>query len=284
MKPTGHRPNPVRSPFAGAPPGRAAERVEAKVVPRVPEELVLCGWQAVSAAFARRGDAVKRLFFDETTAPRTGAWTAAMARDRRIYRMVPRAELEKISGTVHHGGVVAVVDQEPPRVPSDAEVAEWGRAAVPLVLLDRVANPHNVGFLARTAAFFGYPHLLLSGGSSVVMTEAAWRVAEGGLEWVTCWDIPAAAEFCRRHGRTFLVVGTLPGKGAEPLSSLDLRRLRRPPVLVFGNEEQGLSPDVAAVCERRLAIEGCGRVESLNVSAAAAVVLHTFAPLLKLAG
>jgi TrmH RNA methyltransferase len=72
-------------------------------------ELSLCGLAAVQARFAREPASIKRLFFDEPTSRKLGAMCKALAVAKKVYRFVPSAELEKISGTLHHGGVVCVV-------------------------------------------------------------------------------------------------------------------------------------------------------------------------------
>ncbi len=78
-------------------------------------ELNVCGWQAVSTLFARHPGDVLRLFFDPTTGKRAGEMCSLLAKSKRVYRQVPPAELEKVAGTVHHGGIVAVIAARPLR-------------------------------------------------------------------------------------------------------------------------------------------------------------------------
>src|SRR6478735_2570022 len=77
------------------------------------KELNVCGWQAVTTLFARHPGDVRRLFFDQATGKRTGELCALLAREKKVYRQVLPAELEKIAGTVHHGGIVAVIGERP---------------------------------------------------------------------------------------------------------------------------------------------------------------------------
>ena len=74
-----------------------------------PTELHLCGLAAVKARFENAPGSIVRLFFDEATSRKIAPMCKALAAARKVYRCVPPAELEKISGTLHHGGVVAVV-------------------------------------------------------------------------------------------------------------------------------------------------------------------------------
>jgi TrmH RNA methyltransferase len=229
---------------------------------------VICGAQAVGALFARRpGDAL-RLFYAAEQKPLVGPWCAILAAAHKPYRLVDAAELEKVAATSHHGGVAVVAK---PRVPTifDAASAPVGRF---LLVLDGVGNPHNLGAIARSAAFFGVPALLIGEGFGAALPSgAAYRTAEGGLEFLDLYrtrDVPAALTALEPHYRT--VAASL-GRGADALP--DLPR-DRPIALVLGNEESGCSPEVLAVCRRQVRIPGSGRVQSLNVAQAAAVLLH----------
>src|SRR5690606_24670597 len=117
-------------------------------------ELNVCGWQAVSALFARHPAEVQRLFFDPATGKRAGDLCRYLATHKKIYRQVSPAELEKIAGTVHHGGIVAVIPARPLKKVRREVFAEWARTQAPLLLLDRVSNANNLGALVRTAAYF----------------------------------------------------------------------------------------------------------------------------------
>ena len=139
----------------------------------------VCGFEAVSALFAKRSADVLRLFYGEALRGRVGPFCSVLARARRPYRMLPPDELARAAGTPRHGGVVAVARPRP--IPA-FDAARPPR--VPLLLvLDGVGNPHNRGAIARSAAFFGVGALLLREGTGQAMPSgAAYRTAEGGLE------------------------------------------------------------------------------------------------------
>ena len=115
----------------------------------------MCGLVAVKALFARDPGAIKRLYFDYPTGRRIGVICQTLAAARKIYRCVEPIELEKVAGTVHHGGIVAVIEPRVLRAPRREDVRAWAQARAPLLLLDRIANAHNLGAIVRTAAFFG---------------------------------------------------------------------------------------------------------------------------------
>jgi TrmH RNA methyltransferase len=250
-----------------------------------PRKITVCGLAAVRALFARDAGAIQRLYFDYATGRRIGVICKALAVARKIYRCVEPAELEKIAGTVHHGGIVAVIGQRVLRPPRSEDVRRWAQAGEPLLLLDRIGNAHNLGAVVRTAAFFGVERLVIPVHPQQALPgEATYRVAEGGMEYVEVYCVKSLVEFIRQLRPFYTVVGAAV-HGAAPLipdAGHGTRTLKsgavpsRPVALVLGNEEHGLAPEVAAACERLVRIPGGGAVESLNVSAAAAVLCWEF--------
>ncbi len=231
----------------------------------------LCGSSAVAAAFDRRPDAVQRLFYTPERRAMAGPWCAELAKSKRPYRMVEDTELRTIAGTQHHGGIVAVA--------TSRRVEIFDRANPPrgklLLVLDGIGNPHNLGAIARSAAFFGVPALLIGEGiGHALPSDAAYRTSEGGLEYLALYrarDLPGVLVALDPYYRT--VAATL-SREAMPLAELPRDR---PIALVLGGEETGVSGDVIASCRRQVRIPGRRVVQSLNVAQAAAVLLHTLA-------
>ena len=238
-----------------------------------PKEFNVCGWQAVSTLFARHPGEVRRLFFDAQTGKRAGEFCSQLAAQKKVYRQVEAAELEKIAGSKLHGGIVAVIAERPLRKVTREVLAEWARAKAPLLLLDRVSNANNVGAIVRTAAFFGVTAIIVSDHPTQALPgEAAWRVAEGGMEFVDFYRVPALPAFCAELKRSHCLIGTsLRGNQLSP-SAARARGLPRPPAIILGNEERGIASEIMAQCDRLVKIPGADTVESLNVSAAAAVL------------
>jgi TrmH RNA methyltransferase len=241
------------------------------------KELNVCGWQAVSMLFARHPAEVRRLFFDAPTGRRAGEFCSQLAQHKKVYRQVEPVELEKIAGSKLHGGIVAVIGERPLKKVTREVLAGWAQTRAPLLLLDRVSNANNVGAIVRTAAFFGVRALIVPDHPAQALPgEAAWRVAEGGMEFVDFYRVPALPEFCAELRRQHFLIGTsLTGNQLTP-AGVKERGLPRPPAIVLGNEEKGIAPAVAAQCDRLLKIPGADSVESLNVSAAAAVLCWEF--------
>lgn len=239
------------------------------------DELKICGLAAVRARFARDPASIQRLFFDHATGQRVGVMCKVLAQAKRIYRQVEPAELEKISGSIHHGGIVAVVAPAPLRTVTAEEAGKWAKRGERLLVLDRIGNAHNLGAIARTAAFFGVPRIVIPDHAAAARpSDAAHRVAEGGFEHLEVWlakDMVALARDLAAAG--YEVVGAAT-RGGRPEGAPGERSARlKPLALILGNEEHGLAPDVTAACTRLVTIPGSGKVESLNVSVAAAVLM-----------
>jgi TrmH RNA methyltransferase len=232
---------------------------------------IICGYNAVAALFKYRPDDVERLFYTEALKADVGGFCARMAADHKPYRMLAPAELELVAHTTHHGGISAVAKSR--------YVPILDLNAIPkhqfLLILDGIGNPHNLGAIARSAAFFGVKAMLIGEGPGhALLSDAAYRVAEGGLEMMDIYRtraLPAAIEAMRKHYRT---VATALGPDTQSMTELPHDR---PVALVLGNEETGVAPDVLAVCRRKVRIVGSGKLQSLNVAQAAAVLLSHLA-------
>jgi TrmH RNA methyltransferase len=246
-------------------PQPAAVREESK-------ELRLCGLAAVQARFARDPGSIQRLFYEAAMGQRVGAICKVLAAAKKVYRQVEAAELEKVAGSLHHGGVVAVVTPAVLRVPTAAEVREWAKRGESVLVLDRIGNAHNLGAIARSAAFFGLARIVIADHPNAAKpTESAHRVAEGGLDVVEVWHTRDLVGCVRELGAAGYDVVGAATRGGRP--EVVPGSPRKPLALVLGNEEHGLTPLVAAACARLVTIPGSGKIESLNVSVAASVLM-----------
>jgi RNA methyltransferase, TrmH family len=234
------------------------------------DELKLCGMATVRARFQRDAGSIQRLYFDQATGRKIGVMCKALAASRRVYRCVEPAELEKIAGSVHHGGIVAVVPAPVVKPPGAADIRRWASRRSTVLVLDRIGNAHNLGALVRTAAFFGVGQVVVSGDPAAAgPNEAAYRVAEGGFEHLEVWraaDLPKLLGELRAVGYDTVAAAT---RGGAAVKTSDA-----PLALVLGNEETGVGPKVAAACQRAVTVIGAGEMESLNVSVAGGILLH----------
>jgi len=239
-------------------------------------ELAICGLESVRALASVRPDAVRRFFYSEDHVREFGPLCARLAGLKRAYRLVSPAELQRLSGTHHHQGVVAMVEDRPLPPVTDSVLETWSRNNARIVVLDSIGDDHNLGSIARSAAFFGWEALVTGNDDEGArLTTSAFRVARGALERIKVYADESAARFVNRCGGRLQTVGA-DHRGASSLQSI--AKLTGPLALVLGNEESGLSPAVRNACSSLVRIDGAGTVESLNVSQAAAVFLYSLSP------
>lgn len=256
-------PLPPREGGTPPPPGRGND------------ELRLYGWNAVQALFERRPQALRKLYLAEALIPRLQPLLKWCVANRVGYRVVEEGDLNKLAATTHHEGVVADVLRA-----QMLELGEW-LATLPAdtpalaLWLDGVGNPHNFGAILRSAAHFGVAGLLLPPDSTLALSGAAARVAEGGAEAVPLVRLPAlpqAMDTLRASG--FGLAATLVEGGADLFKTTLPARL----VYVMGAEGEGMDRALAQTCDLQVSIPGSGAVESLNVASATAVLLsHWYA-------
>ncbi len=233
----------------------------------------LYGLNAVRAVYARRPQAIRKLYLAQARVPQLQPLLKWCVANRIGYRVVAEDDLRKLAASSHHEGVVAdVLRQEPqPLTTWLPELADGPQCAL---WLDGVGNPHNLGAILRSAAHFGAAAVLLPKASTLALSGAAARVAEGGAE---------AVPFVRM-GREDNAMAQLRGAGFALAATVvrggtDLFAMRLPQRLVYvlGAEGEGMDAGLAAACDLRLSIPGSGAVESLNVAAATAVLLAAWA-------
>jgi TrmH RNA methyltransferase len=239
--------------------------------------LRVAGLPAVAALFRRSPERVLRLFYEDRLVPEVGNFCSQMAKLRRPYRKVEGEELAKIAGTVLHGGIVAVAEPNPVLPFDPAEAKRWAAAHQPLVVLDGIGNPHNLGAIVRTLAFFGFERLVISDHPEQAgLSDAAYRVAEGGLDCLKVYKATGLPGALKQIKPDYRVVGTALARNGLPLEAL--RDDPRPVALVLGNEEIGLPHATLEACDAVVTLRGAGAVQSLNVSATAAILAYALRP------
>ena len=177
------------------------------------------------------------------------------------------AEIEQRTGTDGHQGVCAEVS--PYRY---ADAAALLTQSEPLIVaLDEVTDPQNLGAIARSAECAGATGLILPERRSAEVNATVCKASAGAVEHLPVAQVRNLADFL---GEAKAAGCWCYGAAAGARSAYTEPDYRDGVVLVLGAEGRGLRPRVAASCDALLAIPLRGRVESLNVSATAAVLLY----------
>nr|WP_221284929.1 TrmH family RNA methyltransferase [Xanthomonas campestris] len=227
----------------------------------------LYGINAIQAVFKARPQALRKIYLTEARIPQFKALLAWCVAQRLGYRVVEEADLTKLASSTHHEGIVAEVLRVPPQ-PLQDWLAALPQGPVLALWLDGVGNPHNFGAILRSSAHFGVAGLLLPAGSTLGLSGAAARVAEGGAEAVPLVQLPDTAQAMTQLRQAgFAVAATLVDGGQDVFATALPQRL----VYVMGAESEGMDRQFASACDLQLSIHGSGLVESLNVASATAV-------------
>jgi 23S rRNA (guanosine2251-2'-O)-methyltransferase len=179
----------------------------------------------------------------------------------------PVEEIARRSGSDAHQGVCALVDPYP-----YADAAELLAAPEPLlVALDEVTDPQNLGAICRSAECAGATGVVVPERRSAEVTPAVCKAAAGAVEHLAVARVRNLADFLADAKSAGCWCY---GAQAGARTSYDQPDYSGGVVVVLGAEGRGLRPRVARACDDLIALPVRGRVESLNVSAAAAVLLY----------
>lgn len=245
-------------------------------------ELAVCGFAAVKVLEKNNALRIRRLYFTEERAPLFGGLCKKLAALKRPYNMVQDSmELERLCGSVHHQGVVAMIDL--PEIPplTTSVTAQWVAQKQHAILLDHVGNANNLGAIVRSAAFFGIKNIVIpldEAQSSV--TTSSYRVAEGGMEFVQLYSIRSITRLLTDMEGRMIRIGTSLEARQSTVELSSLCRTR-PAIVVLGNEEYGISDEVAQNCDALVIVPYAGMedgfpptVDSLNVAQAASIIMY----------
>jgi 23S rRNA (guanosine2251-2'-O)-methyltransferase len=185
---------------------------------------------------------------------------------------VSRFEMDRAVKTTNHQGVVAEVEEVTWSELEDAfDLAASRGEKVLLVLLDGITDPHNFGAIIRSAEVLGAHGVMVEERRSAPLSPTVVKTSAGAtahLPLVQVKNLPREIDLLKERG--VWVYGAA-GEASVPLSSLDYDR---PLALVIGSEGDGMRRLVRDKCDELVSIPVRGKVQSLNASVAAAILIH----------
>jgi 23S rRNA (guanosine2251-2'-O)-methyltransferase len=190
---------------------------------------------------------------------------------RRVHRLWTREEvgdreLTRLAGSSDHQGIVAEVDPYPYADPAGLLTA----ADALVVALDGIQDPRNLGAVCRSAEAAGAAGVVIPARRAAGVTAAACKAAAGAVEHLAVARVTNLVRWLEDAKASGAWIYGAEAGAAKPYTDLDLGGRA---VIVLGGEGRGLRPLVGATCDALAAIPLAGRVGSLNVAAAAAVLL-----------
>ncbi|MDR3366945.1 MAG: 23S rRNA (guanosine(2251)-2'-O)-methyltransferase RlmB [Prevotellaceae bacterium] len=186
---------------------------------------------------------------------------------------VQRVPIEKLNALTqkNHQGVVAFASLIEYANLEEVVIGALERGETPLVLLlDGVTDVRNFGAIARSAECAGVHAIALPAKGAAQINGDALKASAGALNVTPVCRVPSlrsAARYLQSSGLQLVAATEKAGKSLYALN------LAKPTAIVLGAEDTGISPDLLRVADETVHIPLCGSIASLNVSAAAAVVL-----------
>ncbi len=220
----------------------------------------------------KSGRAVEKIYVRE--GEREGSITvlAAMALERGIPLIeVDKNKLDKLCGYEQHQGIVAIAsEKEYVEIEDVLKIAEERGEKPLIVIADNISDPHNLGAIIRCAEGAGAHGIIIPKRRSACITPAVTKASAGAVEHlaaVKCTNITETIKKLKDYG---LWIFAAEADGTDyTKADFDV-----PCAIVLGSEENGVSPLVRKNCDHVLSIPMRGKVNSLNVSTAAAVLLY----------
>ena len=141
-----------------------------------------------------------------------------------------------------------------------------------LLALDHLQDPQNFGALCRTAEGLGWDGIVIPKDRSVTVTPGVYHASVGAVETSPIIQITNLNEALKKlKDAGFWIIGTSLGEKTTTLEKLpSIEKI----VLVLGTELQGISPLIAKTCDFLIQVPLQGKVQSLNVSATGAILMH----------
>ena len=185
-------------------------------------------------------------------------------------RFLQRTELDQMAGNAAHQGVVAVTSAKQYNDLNDVIDSKRGEHSL-IVVLDGLEDPHNLGAILRTADAAGADGVVIPDRRAASVTGTVTKVSAGASEHMPIAKVTNIARTIEElKDRNIWTVG-LDERGPQSYEALDYKM---DCALVLGAEGKGLHDLVKKKCDFLVSIPMLGKVPSLNVSVAGAVVMY----------
>lgn len=220
----------------------------------------------------KSGRAVEKIYVRE--GEREGSITVlcAMALERNIPLIeVDKNKLDRLCGYEQHQGIVAIAsEKEYVEIEDLLKIAEERGEKPLIVIADNISDPHNLGAIIRCAEGAGAHGIIIPKRRSACITPAVTKASAGAVEHLAAVKCTNITETIKKLKDLGLWIFAAEADGTDyTKADFDV-----PCAIVLGSEENGVSPLVRKNCDHVLSIPMRGKVNSLNVSTAAAVLLY----------
>lgn len=188
-----------------------------------------------------------------------------------LVNAVSNRDIDKLARGVPHQGVAAYADRLPK--PGWEELVEGAEDGRPVVILDHIEDPHNVGAILRTCGALRAAGVILAERRAAGITPAVVKAAAGALEYVPILTVPNITAAISKLRSAGLWIYAFDADGEATMGAFEFAL---PCAVVTGGEAVGVSKRVREACDAVVAIPLAPGVPSLNASVAAAIGLYEF--------
>ena len=233
---------------------------------------VIEGRNAVTEAL-RAGVSIDKIYLLKGEKDAALGHIASTAREKGIVVVdADRRKLDGMSRTHSHQGVIAMAAVREYASVEDILAAAAEKGEKPLIVVcDEISDPHNLGAIIRTADAAGAHGIIIPKRRSAGLTAVVGKTSAGAVAHVPVARVPNLTACLKDLKEQGIWVFGADMNGTTGLYKADLRG---PAALVIGSEGEGMSRLVAETCDFIVSIPMFGKINSLNASAAAAVLLY----------
>lgn len=240
--------------------------------PQAEADGLIEGRNAVIEAL-RAGTAIDKIYLAKGETDKTLGHIASRAREAGVVVVeADRRKLDAMSRTHSHQGVIALAAvREYVSVQSILDAAAAKGEPPLLVVCDEISDPHNLGAILRTAECAGAHGVIIPKRRSAGLTAVVAKTSAGAVSHLPVARVANLPSLLKRLKEEGLWIF---GSAADGTTSLYAADLKGPAALVIGSEGSGMSRLVSETCDFLVRIPMRGKLNSLNASAAAAILLY----------
>ena len=237
------------------------------------KEIRIYGDSAVRSLYKKRKKDIIRLFVRDGEQGRYSEILSGLAKLKIMYRLVKNEELEKISQSTHHEGICAIVKPKS-FLKLDQLIEKYldNFNHDPLIILDNITNPHNIGAIVRSSAFFGNSFHIIHSKGAISLGGSLHRISEGGVEFSQFSRVVNITDLKNKLVKNKIKI--IVADAEAETSEIDAELFQSPYAIVLGNENSGVSKELKQAADLIFKIEGVGQIQSLNVSVSAGIIFN----------
>lgn len=233
--------------------------------------MIIYGRNPVREAF-RSGKTVEKLYLVKGEPDMQLSQIFGLAKDRKIpVSYIDHRAMEQLAGGGNHQGVAAqITDFEYCPVDDIIALAEERGEKLLIVLLDGITDPHNLGAIIRSAECFGAHGIVIPKHRSVSVNDTVVKVASGATEHMLVAKVTNINDTIRELKERNVWVYACAFDGKPPKCA----DFKDNTAIVVGSEGDGIKRLTKELCDDTVTIPEFGKINSLNASVAAGVVLY----------